>query len=62
MVAGVGEPVVFIHGAFIADAFGPLLHEPDLARSYQLLNVSPPRLRRLQPWLWLFRTWCIRSR
>ena len=33
-----GEPVVFIHGAFIADAFGPLLHEPDLARSYQLIT------------------------
>lgn len=29
---------MFIHGAFIADAFGPLLHEPDLARSYQLIT------------------------
>ncbi len=30
-VSGAGEPVVFIHGAFIADTFRPLLAEPSLA-------------------------------
>jgi pimeloyl-ACP methyl ester carboxylesterase len=30
-VAGVGEPVIFVHGAFIADTFEPLLTEPSLA-------------------------------
>ncbi len=34
-VAGAGEPVVFIHGAFIADAFRPLLAEPSLANRYR---------------------------
>jgi pimeloyl-ACP methyl ester carboxylesterase len=29
--AGVGEPVLFVHGAFIADAFRPLFSEPALA-------------------------------
>jgi pimeloyl-ACP methyl ester carboxylesterase len=29
--------VVFIHGAFIADTFRPLLAEPSLARHYQLI-------------------------
>lgn len=33
-----GEPVVFIHGAFIADAFRPLLREPSLAGRYQLIT------------------------
>lgn len=33
-----GEPVVFIHGAFIADAFRPLLSEPALAERYQLIT------------------------
>ncbi len=28
--AGTGEPVVCIHGAFIADSFRPLLVEPSL--------------------------------
>lgn len=36
-VAGSGEPVVFIHGAFIADAFRPLLSEPALLDRYQLI-------------------------
>jgi pimeloyl-ACP methyl ester carboxylesterase len=36
-VRGAGEPVVFIHGAFIADAFLPLFPEPSLA-SYQLIT------------------------
>jgi pimeloyl-ACP methyl ester carboxylesterase len=37
-VVGTGEPVVFIHGAFIADAFQPLLTEPSLADRYQLIT------------------------
>ncbi len=37
-VSGTGEPVVFIHGAFIADAFRPLLAEPTLAGQYQLIT------------------------
>lgn len=36
-VSGTGEPVVFIHGAFIADAFRPLLAEPSLAGRYRLI-------------------------
>ena len=34
---GTGEPVVFIHGAFIADTFRPLLAEPSLAGRYRLI-------------------------
>src|SRR5215211_7542728 len=36
-VSGRGEPVVFIHGAFIADTFRPLLAEPSLASRYRLI-------------------------
>jgi pimeloyl-ACP methyl ester carboxylesterase len=36
-VAGAGEPVVFIHGTFIADPFRPLLAEPSLADRYRLI-------------------------
>ena len=36
--SGVGEPVVFIHGAFIADAFRPLLAEPALAERFRLIS------------------------
>jgi len=36
-VSGTGEPAVFIHGAFIADAFRPLIAEPSLAGQYQLI-------------------------
>ena len=36
-VAGIGEPVVFIHGAFIADTFRPLLAEPNLRDRYRLI-------------------------
>jgi pimeloyl-ACP methyl ester carboxylesterase len=36
-VVGAGEPVVFIHGAFIADTFRLMLAEPSLAR-YQLIH------------------------
>jgi pimeloyl-ACP methyl ester carboxylesterase len=34
---GTGEPVVFIHGAFIADTFRPLLAEGSLADRYRLI-------------------------
>jgi len=37
-VWGVGEPVVFIHGAFIADTFRPLVGAPSLAGGYQLVT------------------------
>lgn len=36
--SGVGEPVVFIHGALIADAFRPLLSEGGLADRYRLIS------------------------
>ena len=36
-VAGRGEPAVFIHGAFIADTFSPLLTEPSIAGHYRLI-------------------------
>src|SRR3712207_2295094 len=36
-VAGTGEPVDEDHGAFIADAFRPLLAEPSLVDRYQLI-------------------------
>jgi pimeloyl-ACP methyl ester carboxylesterase len=37
-VAGAGEAVVCIHGAFIADTFLPLLTEPSLASRYRLIT------------------------
>jgi pimeloyl-ACP methyl ester carboxylesterase len=37
-VSGSGESVVFIHGAFIADTFQPLVAEPSLAESYRLIT------------------------
>jgi pimeloyl-ACP methyl ester carboxylesterase len=37
-VAGTGEPVVFIHGALIADAFRPLVRQASLVSEYRLLN------------------------
>lgn len=37
-VRGSGEPVVFIHGALIADAFQPLVAEPALDSRYQLIT------------------------
>jgi pimeloyl-ACP methyl ester carboxylesterase len=36
-VSGTGESVVFIHGAFIADTFRPLLAESSLAGRYRLI-------------------------
>ena len=37
-VAGAGEPVVFIHGAFVADTFRPLLAELSLAGRHRLIT------------------------
>lgn len=37
-ISGNGEPVVFIHGAFIADTFRPLAAEPSLSERYQLIT------------------------
>jgi pimeloyl-ACP methyl ester carboxylesterase len=34
-VAGEGEPVVLIHGSFVADAFRPILSESSLAAGYR---------------------------
>jgi pimeloyl-ACP methyl ester carboxylesterase len=36
--SGAGDPVLFIHGAFIADAFGPLLDQPGLSNRYDLIT------------------------
>jgi pimeloyl-ACP methyl ester carboxylesterase len=36
--SGRGEPVIFIHGAFIADAFRPLRAEPALADRHRLIG------------------------
>jgi pimeloyl-ACP methyl ester carboxylesterase len=36
--SGNGDPVVFIHGAFIADAFRPLLDQPILSSRHRLLT------------------------
>lgn len=36
-IRGTGEPVIFVHGALIADAFSPLLAKPILAGQYQLI-------------------------
>ncbi len=35
-VAGIGEPVILIHGALIADAFRPLLAEPNIVSVWQV--------------------------
>lgn len=35
--SGTGEPVIFIHGALIADAFRPLIAEPSLAERFRLI-------------------------
>lgn len=35
--SGTGEPVVFIHGAFIANTFRSLLAEPSLVSRYRLI-------------------------
>jgi 3-oxoadipate enol-lactonase len=35
---GAGEPVLLIHGAFLADAFAPLVAEPALAGRYRVIS------------------------
>lgn len=37
-ISGAGEAVVLIHGALVADAFLPLLMEPDLAGHYRFIS------------------------
>jgi pimeloyl-ACP methyl ester carboxylesterase len=37
-ISGAGDSIVFIHGAFIADSFRPLLAEPALADRYKLIT------------------------
>ncbi len=37
-ITGAGEPVLFIHGALIADAFRPLVAEATLAGQYRLIT------------------------
>ena len=39
-VRGSGEPVVLIHGSFIADGLRPLLAEPSLTERYQLFCIT----------------------
>lgn len=41
-VQGTGEPVVFLHGVLIADAFGPLVAEPALAGCYRCIRYHRP--------------------
>lgn len=38
VVSGAGEPVLLIHGAFLADAFAPLLAEPALTDRYRVIS------------------------
>jgi pimeloyl-ACP methyl ester carboxylesterase len=37
-VVGTGEPVIGIHGAFVADTFRPLVEEPRLTARYQIIR------------------------
>jgi pimeloyl-ACP methyl ester carboxylesterase len=37
-VSGSGDPIVFIHGAFIADSFRPLVADPSLTDRYRLIT------------------------
>jgi pimeloyl-ACP methyl ester carboxylesterase len=37
-IVGAGEPVVLIHGAFIAEAYAPLCAEPAVAARYRLVR------------------------
>jgi pimeloyl-ACP methyl ester carboxylesterase len=37
-VQGSGEPVLLIHGSHLADAYAPLLAQPDLADHYRLIH------------------------
>ncbi len=38
-VGGSGEPVVLIHGAFIANTFAPLIAEPVLRERFRLTRA-----------------------
>lgn len=38
--AGVGHPVLLIHGAFITDTYRPLLEAPELADGYHLVTYA----------------------
>jgi hypothetical protein len=44
-VTGTGEPVLLIHGAFVADSFRPFLAEPKLAGDYQFDHLPPAWVR-----------------
>jgi pimeloyl-ACP methyl ester carboxylesterase len=37
-VRGSGDPLLLIHGSILADAFLPLLIEPEIANHYQVIN------------------------
>lgn len=37
-VRGAGEPLLLIHGAILADAFSPLLHEPSITSHYCVIS------------------------
>jgi pimeloyl-ACP methyl ester carboxylesterase len=37
---GRGEPVIFIHGAFIVDTFGPLVRQQPLAQQHRTITYS----------------------
>ena len=41
-IRGTGEPVVLIHAGVLAEWFAPLLAEPVLAGSYQLISYHRP--------------------
>ncbi len=36
-VAGIGEPVLLVHGALIADTYRPFLADPTLTDRYRLI-------------------------
>jgi pimeloyl-ACP methyl ester carboxylesterase len=37
-VRGMGEPVLLVHGALVADWFAPLMAQPNLTERYRLIN------------------------
>lgn len=37
-VSGSGDPLILIHGAIMADAFFPLLNEPDIANHFRVIT------------------------
>jgi len=50
-IVGQGEPVMFIHGGFVADALRPLLAEPTLAGRYRLLRYHRRGYGEVHRWL-----------